>query len=250
MITRREVLRAAALTVVAAVTTESLIAQSPAADSSSPPPTATPPAPSGPLVLPPLGYPYDALEPYIDTKTMTIHHDKHHAAYVNNANKALVGQETVAKLSPEQILQSLDQVPETVRTTLRNNVGGHVNHSLFWQTLKKGGGQPAGDLAKSIATTFGSVDAFQKQFNDSAAKIFGSGWAWLSLTPDKKLVIETTPNQDSPISHGNFPLLGIDVWEHAYYLKYQNARAEYIAAFNKVVNWDFVGSRYHTALKA
>lgn len=201
------------------------------------------PAPSGPFKLPPLPYPVDALEPYIDARTMTIHHDKHHAAYVNNANKALVGQESLSKLTAEEILRQIDTIPEPFRATLRNNVGGHVNHSLFWQMMKKGGSSPSGKLAKQIDSTFSSFDAFQKQFNDAALKIFGSGWAWLSLTPDKKLIIETTPNQDSPITHNNVPLLGIDVWEHAYYLKYQNVRADYVAAFSKVVNWDFVASR-------
>lgn len=242
MITRRDALRAAALTFIAAATGSSLSTRANAAEPAAPA-TATPPAPTGPFVLPPLPYAASALEPAIDARTMTIHHDKHHAAYVNNANKALVGQDALAKLSAEEILRKLDTIPEPLRTTLRNNVGGHVNHSLFWLSLKKDGGQPRGELARRINATFGSYDAFQKQFNDAALKIFGSGWAWLSLTPDKKLIIETTANQDSPISHGNVPLLGLDVWEHAYYLKYQNVRAEYIAAFNKVINWEFVSSR-------
>lgn len=243
MITRRDAIRAAALTLVAAVTGSSLSAKDAPAAVTTAPATPAAPAPTGPFVLPPLPYPADALEPFIDARTMTIHHDKHHAAYVNNANKALVGDDELSKLSAEDILKRLGSIPDPLRTALRNNVGGHFNHSLFWQTLKKDGGQPTGKLAKQINSTFGSHDAFQKQFDDAALKIFGSGWAWLSLTPTKKLVIETTANQDNPISHGNVPLLGLDVWEHAYYLKYQNVRADYIAAFSKIINWDFVASR-------
>lgn len=231
------------MTFIAAATGSTLSSSRATAAEPAAPASATPPAPGGPFVLPPLLYPPDALEPYIDARTMTIHHDKHHAAYINNANKALVGQDALAKLSAEDILRQLASIPEPLRTTLRNNVGGHVNHSFFWLLLQKDGGQPKGELARRINATFGSHDAFQKQFSDAALKIFGSGWAWLSLTPDKKLVIETTANQDSPISHGNKPLLGIDVWEHAYYLKYQNVRADYIAAFTKVINWEFVASR-------
>lgn len=242
--TRRDAIRTATLTVLAAATGSSLTSPATAAET----PTAVPaPAPSGPFTLPPLPYPVDALEPWIDARTMTIHHDKHHAAYINNANKALVNQPALSKLSPEEILKTLNSIPEPLRTTLRNNVGGHYNHSLFWQMMKKDGSQPPATLAKPITATFGSLENFQKQFNEAALKIFGSGWAWLSLTPEKKLIIETTANQDNPVSHGNVPLLGLDVWEHAYYLKYQNVRADYIAAFGKVINWDFVSSRLAAA---
>jgi superoxide dismutase, Fe-Mn family len=198
---------------------------------------------SGPYTLPPLPYPYDALEPHIDTLTMQIHHDKHHKAYVDNANKLLADYPELAKLSPEDLLRSLDDAPEAIRTGLRNNVGGHVNHSLFWQMMSgKGGGKPSGELAKAIEKDFKSFTEFQKAFNDSALKRFGSGWAWL-VSKDGKLEILSTANQDSPISAGAVPLLGLDVWEHAYYLKYQNRRPDYVTAWWNVVNWDFVNEQ-------
>ncbi len=201
--------------------------------------------PSGPYTLPPLPYAYDALEPHVDAETMRIHHDKHHAAYVNNANKALQGHPELAAKTPEALIANLDAVPESIRTTLRNNAGGHVNHSLFWLMLKPApAGEPQGALREAIDRTFGSFAAFKEQFNAAASKVFGSGWAWLSLTPEGKLIIETTPNQDSPIMRGNTPLLGLDVWEHAYYLKHQNRRADYLAAVWNVINWDYVASRF------
>lgn len=204
--------------------------------------------PSGPFKLPDLPYAYEALEPHIDTETMRIHHDKHHAAYVNNANKALAGHPDLAKMSVWDLVAHLDEVPEDIRTTLRNNAGGHANHSMFWLMMKPGGGgKPGGNLAKAIDETFGSFEEFQKQFAAAAMKVFGSGWAWLSFTPDKELVIETTPNQDSPLTNGGTPLLGLDVWEHAYYLKNQNRRADYITAWWNVVNWDEVARRYKEA---
>jgi len=201
-------------------------------------------AAAGPFSLPPLPYPVDALEPYIDAKTMEIHHDKHHATYVANLNKAVAGHEALAKKTPEQLIRNLDELPEAVRTAVRNSGGGHVNHTLFWQMMKKGGGgQPKGALAKAIDKSFSSFDKFKESFTDSATKVFGSGWAWLALdSGDLKVV--STPNQDSPIMRSAFPLLGIDVWEHAYYLKYQNKRADYIAAFFNVINWDFVSERF------
>jgi Fe-Mn family superoxide dismutase len=205
------------------------------------------PAPAGPYTLPPLPYPYEALEPHIDTLTMQIHHDKHHKAYVDNANKLLGDQPELAKLSPEELLKSLSKAPEAIRTGLRNNVGGHVNHSLFWQMMApKGGGQPSRELSEAIEKEFNSFDEFQKQFSDAAVKRFGSGWAWLVLK-DGKLGILSTANQDSPISDGQLPLLGIDVWEHAYYLKYQNRRPDYVTAWWNLVNWDFVNERFKEA---
>ncbi len=206
-----------------------------------------------PFKVPDLGYPYDALEPYIDTLTMQIHHDKHHAAYVENLNKALAGADPkFQQLSLEELLTSLDTLPENIRTTVRNNAGGHYNHSLFWKFLKKNdGGKPTGDLAKAVDTAFGSFTDFQKKFSEAATKVFGSGWAWL-VVDDKDLEITPTPNQDNPISKKDekeVPILGIDVWEHSYYLKHQNRRPEYIAAFWNAINWDYVAERYAAAMK-
>ncbi len=197
-----------------------------------------------PFSLPPLTYAYDALEPYIDAQTMTLHHDKHHATYVQNLNKAIAGEKSLEKKSIEEILSNLASVPESIRTTVRNHGGGHLNHSLFWQVLKLGTGRPQGELAKAIDKYFGSLSAFQDKFGAAATKLFGSGWAWLSMNPKKELAIEATSNQDCPLSSGNRPLLMIDVWEHAYYLKYQNRRAEYVAAFQNVINWDYVSEKY------
>jgi len=205
--------------------------------------------PSGPFTLPELPYAYDALEPHIDAKTMEIHHNKHHAAYVNNANKALEGNEDLSKMSVWDLIKHLDEVPDEIRTTLRNNAGGHANHSLFWLMMKPGGGQPTGDLAEAIDENFGSFEEFKKEFSAAAMKVFGSGWAWLTLTPDGEMVIETTPNQDNPMMNGGHPLLGLDVWEHAYYLKNQNRRTDYVDAWWNVVNWDYVAERYAEAKK-
>ncbi len=209
--------------------------------------TTTDPAPAGPYTLPPLPYPYEALEPQIDTITMQLHHDRHHKAYVDNANKLLADQPELAKLSPEDLLKNLSRAPEAIRTGLRNNVGGHVNHSLFWQMMSpKGGGKPSGGLAKAVEKEFKSFDEFQKQFNDAAVKRFGSGWAWLAAK-EGKLEIFSTANQDSPVTDGQVPLLGLDVWEHAYYLKYQNRRPDYIAAWWNLINWDFVNEQFTKA---
>ena len=206
---------------------------------------------SGPFKLPPLPYAYDALEPHIDAETMHIHHDKHHAAYVANLNKALMDwpeyQSRLFWPTVESLLKDLNIVPENIRTAVRNNGGGHYNHSLFWQMMKKdGGGEPSGDLAKAIDAAFGSFSAFKENFGKAALGQFGSGWAWLVLD-GKALKIEPTPNQDTPLSSGKMPLLGLDVWEHAYYLKYQNKRADYVNAWWNVVNWDFVAGRYAQA---
>jgi Fe-Mn family superoxide dismutase len=204
----------------------------------------------GVFKLPPLGYDYDALEPYIDAETMKIHHDKHHAAYVAKLNQAIAKAPGLEKQSVEHILQNLDAAPEQVRKDLRNQGGGHANHTLFWQTLKKNqNGKPSGELAKAIDKAFGSFEKFQEQFGDAAGNVFGSGWAWL-VSRNNKLAIESTPNQDSPLMNGATPLLGIDVWEHAYYLKYQNRRPEYVKAFQNVVNWEFVSERFSKAGKA
>lgn len=202
-----------------------------------------------PAQLPPLPYDYDALEEVIDAETMKLHHDKHHAAYVNNLNEALEDYPQLRRLSLERLLQNLDRVPAAIRTAVRNNGGGHYNHSMFWQIMSpEGGGQPAGPLAQEIQQTFGSFDAFKKQFNEAGAKRFGSGWVWLVRNQDGKLAITSTPNQDSPIMVGSYPILGNDVWEHAYYLKYRNRRADYLEAWWRVVNWPEVSRRYQDSL--
>ena len=200
---------------------------------------------SASFTLPTLPYSFDALEPHIDAQTMQIHHGKHHAAYVAGLNKAVADKAALASKPVEVLLKDLGMVPEAIRSAVRNHGGGHANHSLFWQSLKKnGGGRPSGELAKAIDRKFASFTGFQEKFTDAALKQFGSGWAWLSLGANKDLLVESTPNQDSPLSAGRVPLLGIDVWEHAYYLKYQNRRADYVAAFYSVINWDFVSERY------
>ncbi len=195
--------------------------------------------------LPPLPYAYDALEPYIDARTMEIHYTKHHQAYVNNLNAALEKHPELAQTDLKQMLSNLKIVPESIRTAVRNNGGGDYNHSLFWLLMKKdGGGEPKGNVAEAITKTFGTFNAFQEQFNTAAKTVFGSGWAWLSITKDGQLLITTTPNQDTPISHGMQPIFGLDVWEHAYYLKYQNRRIDYIAAWWHVINWETVEDNY------
>ena len=196
--------------------------------------------------LPPLPYAADALEPYIDAQTMTIHHDKHHKAYVDNLNKALAGHPELAGKPVDQLITELNTLPEAVRTAVRNQGGGHANHSLFWTTLKKNnGGKPKGELATAIDKTFGSYGAFQEQFTKAALGQFGSGWAWLSTDLAGALKVESTPNQDSVLS-----VFGIDVWEHAYYLKYQNRRPEYVSAFYNVIDWDAVSDRYNKLKKS
>ncbi|HUR60687.1 MAG TPA: superoxide dismutase [Opitutaceae bacterium] len=190
-----------------------------------------------PFTLPKLDYAYNALEPHIDAQTMEIHLTKHHQAYITNATKALAEHSALQKMSAEEILRNLSSAPEAIRTPLRNNVGGHVNHAFFWKVIgPNGGGVPGGPLGEAITKTFGSFDAFKTQFADAAAKRFGSGWAWL-VAKEGKLSITSTANQDSPISDGATPVLGLDVWEHAYYLQYQNRRPDYVNAFWNVVSW-------------
>lgn len=243
---RRHFLKAAGITVAAAGTvgssllptsTTTAVAQGPA----------TPAPPTGPYKLPPLGYAFDALEPYIDAKTMEIHHDKHHQAYVNNLNVAVVGTH-FGNQPVEQLIANLDQLPEKIRTAVQNNGGGHANHSLFWQLLKKDGGEPGAELAKAIDSQLGGFNKFKEEFSKAGATRFGSGWAWLIVDENKKLVIESSANQDSPIMVGKTPILGMDVWEHAYYLKYQNRRPEYLEAFYSVINWPKVDELYAKAM--
>jgi len=206
-------------------------------------------APQSAYQLPPLPYAFDALEPHIDAKTMEIHHGKHHAAYVTNVNKALEGHPDLQKLTVEDLISQIDKVPENIRTAVRNNGGGHANHSLFWKIMKKGGGgEPSGELADAIKTAFGSFADFQTRINQAAATRFGSGWAWLMIQGGK-LVVESTPNQDNPLMSGAKPVMGLDVWEHAYYLKYQNRRPDYVAAWWNVVNWAQVAQNYAHAKK-
>lgn len=200
-----------------------------------------------PYSLPSLNYPYTALEPNIDARTMEIHHTKHHQAYINNVNAALDGTEW-ANADIETVLKSIDKLPADKRQAVINNGGGHANHALFWTILSpEGGGAPSGDLADAINEAFGSFDAFKSVFADAAAKRFGSGWAWLVVDADKSLKVTSSANQDSPIMSGQTPILGLDVWEHAYYLNYQNRRPDYIAAFWNVVNWDQVSTYFKAA---
>jgi len=199
-----------------------------------------------PHELPPLPYDYDALEPTIDEQTMRIHHGKHHQAYVDNLNKAVEGTEW-ADRPVEEVIQNLDKIPEDKRTMARNNGGGHANHSMFWQIMKpRGGGDPSGDLESAIRDAFGDADQMKAQVNDAGVKRFGSGWTWV-VVDGGSLAVTSTPNQDSPLMEGKTPILGIDVWEHAYYLKYQNRRPDYLAAWWDVVNWDEVARRFEEA---
>ncbi len=200
------------------------------------------------FTLPDLPYAHNALEPHIDEQTMRIHHGKHHAAYVNNLNAALEKHPELADWSLERLMRELNKVPEGIRTAVRNNGGGHANHSLFWTLMKpQGGGQPGGALAQAIDGAFGGFDAFKDKLVATGVGQFGSGWAWLSVDASGKLVVEGTPNQDNPWMHGRTPILGVDVWEHAYYLKYQNVRPEYLKQWWNTVNWDAVAKRYEAA---
>ena len=207
-------------------------------------------APSGPFVLPPLGYAFDALEPYLDAQTMQLHHDKHHAAYVAKLNQAVAGRAEVAGWTVEQLVRDLAKVPDDLRTAIRNQAGGHANHSLLWTLLKQDGGKrPSAELAKAIDASVGSFQACVEKLTAAAASVFGSGWAWLTADAAGVVQVETSANQDSPLTAGRSPLLGIDVWEHAYYLKFQNRRADYLAAFGNVIDWNAVSSRYRDTLK-
>jgi Fe-Mn family superoxide dismutase len=196
--------------------------------------------------LPPLPYAFNALEPHIDATTMEIHHDRHHKAYVDNLNAALEKHPELPEHSPEDLIKNLNALPEDIRTAVRNNGGGHVNHTMFWSQMKAGGGgEPQGALAEAINKAFGSYAQFKEAFSKAGVGRFGSGWAWLVAAADGTVSITSTPNQDNPLMEGHNPILGLDVWEHAYYLKYQNKRAAYIEAFWNVVNWDDVAARYH-----
>lgn len=200
-------------------------------------------------VLPPLSYAYDALEPNIDAKTMEIHHSKHHQTYINNINAAIEGTDW-ENLTVEQLVAQVNEVPTELKNNVINNAGGHANHSLFWTIMSpQGGGQPVGKIAAAIDAELGGFDAFKEAFTKAALTRFGSGWAWLTVSPEKKLLVESSSNQDSPLMHGHTPILALDVWEHAYYLKYQNRRPEYIAAFFNVVDWQEVNRRYEHAIQ-
>jgi len=213
-------------------------------------PTTTQDAPEGPFTLAPLPYDYAALEPTIDTLTMEIHHDKHHAAYVANLNKAVAEAPDLAAMSPDDLIQSLDAVPEAIRGAVRNNAGGHVNHTMFWEIMAPGGGgAPEGPLAAAIEADLGGLTAAQEAVNAAGLGRFGSGWAWIVVGPDAKLTVLATPNQDNPLMDGlGTPILGVDVWEHAYYLKHQNKRADYLTGWWSVVDWAAVGQRYDAAI--
>ncbi len=208
-------------------------------------------ATTGKISLPPLPYDYKALEPHIDARTMRFHHDNHHATYVKNLNAALAKHPDLQSKSVEQMLREIQSVPQDIRTVVRNNGGGHVNHSMFWRIMTpKGGGEPTGAIASAIKADFGSFATFKQQFNEAGANRFGSGWVWLIRDRAGNLQITSTPNQDSPLMDGNYPIMGNDVWEHAYYLKYQNRRAEYLNAWWNVVNWNEINQRLATASKA
>ena len=198
--------------------------------------------------LPPLPYPKEALEPHVDAQTMEIHHGKHHAAYVNNLNKAIAGKPDLEKRSVHELISHLDSIPQDIRNVVRNNAGGHANHTLFWKSMgPNAGGKPSGALADDINATFGSFDAFKEKFEAAGVGRFGSGWVWLIVNKTGKLEITSTANQDNPIMEGNKPVLGNDVWEHAYYLKYQNRRPDYLKAWWNVVNWNEVAKNYDAA---
>jgi Fe-Mn family superoxide dismutase len=206
----------------------------------------------GEFVLPKLQYAYDALEPYIDAQTVELHYSKHHQTYVTNLTNAIKSHPELAKVPVEQLLTDLNKIPDDIKNVVRNHGGGHANHCLYWDVMAPSGknGNPSKDLTSAIEKSFGGVDSFKDQLAKSTIAVFGSGWGWLSLNKAGELIIETTPNQDSPISRGNEPIFGIDVWEHAYYLKYQNRRAEYVQNIFSVINWENVNLRYETALKS
>ncbi len=201
-----------------------------------------------PYSLPQLPYSYDALEPYIDAMTMEIHHTKHHQGYVNNLNNALEKYPQYHELELEEILKNLNQLPDEIKTAVRNNGGGHFNHSLFWEIMKPGGSDPFGEIKEAIEKTFNSFEEFKKLFSETALKHFGSGWAWLVVDQSKNLKVYSLPNQDNPLMNGDIPIMGLDVWEHAYYLKYQNRRQEYIENWWNIVNWQKINENYKKTL--
>lgn len=228
--------------------TAGLVAAGNALDFSAWAQASAPPPPTSPFTLPPLNYAYDALEPYIDATTMHLHHDKHHAAYVDKLNLAVAGHPDLAAKTVDDLIAGLSSVPEDLRTAIRNQGGGHANHSFWWLTLSgNGGAAPKAELAKDIDAAFSSFAKFQEQLSKAAATVFGTGWAWLTLSHEGKLQIETSANQESPLSSGRTPLLALDVWEHAYYLKYNNRRPDYLAAWWNTVNWDEINKRFATA---
>jgi Fe-Mn family superoxide dismutase len=250
--TRRQALK----TLTAAAIASTALGRLPTYAHTPAPAPAAAPAPTGPYTLPPLPYAYDALEPSIDAETMHLHHDKHHKAYVTKLNEALAKEPTFTPpANVDDLVKNLDAVPESIRTAVRNQGGGHANHSLFWQTLLPESKNKVrmisdGAFAQAVTTDLGGLDKLKTEMAEQGGKLFGSGWVWLVLDGGKKLTILTLPNQDSPLTEGHYPLFGIDVWEHAYYLKYHNVRADYIAAIWNVANWDFVSDRYTAAMKA
>jgi len=242
---RRSALKQLGGAASALLLSEGLLAEGLAqAQSAGPVASAAPAPPTGPFKLPALPYAYDALEPSFDAETMHLHHDKHHQAYVNNLNIAVAAHPELAGKTVEELVANLGAVPEPARKAVENNGGGHANHSFWWPTLGKGGTAPMGELAKSINAKFGSQTVFQEKLTAAAMSVFGSGWAWLVKLPDGSVAIETTPNQDSVLPLGHKPVLGIDVWEHSYYLKYQNRRADYVKAYFQVLNWEYVSGQF------
>ncbi len=250
---RRTALKQMGSLASAVLITEALVSTKRASGSTTAGQGATPapaPAPTGPFTLPPLTYAYDALEPYFDAETMHLHHDKHHQSYVDKLNAAVVGHPDVAGKPVEELVANLSAVPEGIRKAVQNQGGGHANHSFWWLTLGKGGAAPTGELAKAIDAKFGSFSGFQEKLTAAAVGVFGSGWAWLVFSPAGTLEIETTANQDSPLALGHKPVLGVDVWEHAYYLKYKNKRPDYVKAYFSAVNWDAVSAKFAAKEKA
>ncbi len=247
---RREVLQSSTAALAGlALSSRLSAAGSPQAAAPAGAPPSAPAAAPGQFVLPPLPYAYEALEPHIDAETMRLHHDKHHATYVAKLNDAIAAAPELAGKSVEELLRDLAKVPEAVRSAVHNHGGGHANHSLFWTSMAAApSGLPEGRFAGAIQAQFGSFDSLREQIARTATGLFGSGWAWLALDAGKKLIVEALANQDSPLSAGRTPLLGLDVWEHAYYLKYQNRRADYIQAFFAIVDWKAVGERYEAAV--
>jgi len=245
--TRRQALKTLTATAIAATTLGRLTTFAATSSVAKSAPSVSP----GPFKLPPLPYAYNALEPYIDAETMHLHHDKHHAAYVSKLNEALAKEPTfISGTDVDDLLKKLSVVPASIQTAVRNQAGGHSNHSLFWQTLAPHVGPPSNELTKALNDDLGGMKKFKEAATQAGVGLFGSGWVWLVLDGGKKLTILTSPNQDSPLIDGHYPLFGIDVWEHAYYLKYRNLRADYIAAIWNVVNWNYISDRYAGAMKA